>query len=239
VLWFEVGKGTKTAVAEDAALVLAGGVALHTSLLAEGRATIRLTGQLVTVFISQAAPAALERFSRMLAQKLQDQSAAVNKPAGTGAVHHPLTHGPLKLRAPVNLDAVSPPRPAPPSPPAKRAMLAAQRVAQQQQEQQVQQARIAAATKAVNVDELSPEQRRVFNLAVAGHSLFFSGGAGTGKSFVLRKILEALPREGTVATGPTGVAACNVGGTTLHAFSGIRPDGELPSDPAKVRPCRE
>ncbi len=62
-------------------------------------------------------------------------------------------------------------------------------------------------------------------LAQAGRSIFFTGSAGTGKSFLLRQVisdLKAQHGEASVAvTAPTGVAACNVGGCTLNSFAGI------------------
>ncbi|XP_050476017.1 ATP-dependent DNA helicase PIF1 isoform X2 [Bombus huntii] len=45
--------------------------------------------------------------------------------------------------------------------------------------------------------------------------------AGTGKSFLLKKIIAALPPDVTMATASTGVAACHIGGITLHQFAGI------------------
>lgn len=38
---------------------------------------------------------------------------------------------------------------------------------------------------------------------------------------MLRKIISELPPDGTVVTASTGVAACLVGGVTLHSFAGI------------------
>ncbi|KAM6149325.1 ATP-dependent DNA helicase PIF1 [Erethizon dorsatum] len=69
--------------------------------------------------------------------------------------------------------------------------------------------------------QLSEEQAAVLGLALKGQSIFFTGSAGTGKSYLLKRILGSLPPTGTVATASTGVAACHIGGTTLHAFAGI------------------
>ncbi len=51
--------------------------------------------------------------------------------------------------------------------------------------------------------------------------MFFTGGAGVGKSLVLRKVIGALPPDATVVTASTGVAAYQVGGVTLHSFACI------------------
>jgi ATP-dependent DNA helicase PIF1 len=72
---------------------------------------------------------------------------------------------------------------------------------------------------------LTAEQRIVMRAIAKGKSVFFTGAAGCGKSVLLRRIIASLPRSSTAVTAPTGVAACNVGGTTLHAFAGVgRPD---------------
>lgn len=44
-----------------------------------------------------------------------------------------------------------------------------------------------------------------------GKNVFFTGSAGTGKSTVLRKLIEMLPSVSTAVTAPTGVAASNIG----------------------------
>ncbi|XP_057344873.1 ATP-dependent DNA helicase PIF1 isoform X2 [Manis pentadactyla] len=68
---------------------------------------------------------------------------------------------------------------------------------------------------------LSQEQAAVLRTVLKGQSIFFTGSAGTGKSYLLKRILGSLPPTGTVATASTGVAACHIGGTTLHAFAGV------------------
>lgn len=73
---------------------------------------------------------------------------------------------------------------------------------------------------------LSKEQLSIIKAALSGESVFFTGSAGTGKSFVLRMLVKALKKKYAVpnsvfVTAPTGIAACNVGGITLHSFAGV------------------
>lgn len=75
---------------------------------------------------------------------------------------------------------------------------------------------------------LSEEQRKVLNLVTEEtKSVFFTGSAGTGKSVLLREIIKTLrvkyksQPDRIAVTASTGLAACNVGGVTLHSFAGI------------------
>lgn len=90
---------------------------------------------------------------------------------------------------------------------------------------------------------LSSEQQQVLNLVVnEKKSVFFTGPAGTGKSVLLRAIIAELKKkwardpERLSVTASTGLAACNIGGQTLHSFAGIGLGKEdVPSLVKKIR----
>jgi len=68
---------------------------------------------------------------------------------------------------------------------------------------------------------LSAEQHAVYESVVTHRrNAFITGSAGTGKSYLIRKILEALPDHGLHVTASTGVAALLIEGGTLHSFAG-------------------
>lgn len=75
---------------------------------------------------------------------------------------------------------------------------------------------------------LSDEQQHVLELVIEKKkSVFFTGSAGTGKSVLMREIISSLRKkysrepDRVAVTASTGLAACNVGGVTLHSFAGI------------------
>ncbi|MBN8459392.1 MAG: AAA family ATPase [Verrucomicrobia bacterium] len=60
---------------------------------------------------------------------------------------------------------------------------------------------------------------RFLDLAEAGENVFLTGPAGSGKSHGVREFLKRHPD--THVTASTGVAALNVGGMTVHRWSGM------------------
>ncbi|GBE86663.1 ATP-dependent DNA helicase PIF1 [Sparassis crispa] len=74
---------------------------------------------------------------------------------------------------------------------------------------------------------LSQEQQHILKLVQDGQSVFYTGSAGTGKSVLLREIIKTMkkkhPRaiDAVAVTASTGIAACNIGGITIHSFAGI------------------
>ncbi|KAI5448920.1 hypothetical protein NCC49_005771 [Naganishia albida] len=79
---------------------------------------------------------------------------------------------------------------------------------------------------------LSAEQQKVLDMVMAGESLFFTGSAGTGKSFLLKHIINKLRndvvlhkgrliKKKVAVTASTGIAGVAIGGVTLHSWAGI------------------
>ncbi|QNP95178.1 YALIA101S08e01068g1_1 [Yarrowia lipolytica] len=70
---------------------------------------------------------------------------------------------------------------------------------------------------------LTEEQQVIFDLVAKGESLFFTGGAGTGKSVLIKEIKNHCESKGVVCkvTAPTGLAAVNVDGITIHRWTGL------------------
>ncbi|CAJ1018820.1 PIF1-like helicase/AAA domain containing protein, putative [Leishmania shawi] len=83
--------------------------------------------------------------------------------------------------------------------------------------------------KLLTLQDLNMEQQAVVQLVMQGHHTYIGGGAGTGKSVLLRVIKQQLVCEGlaVAVTGTTGIASSQIGGCTLHHCLGISPLGEF------------
>lgn len=60
-------------------------------------------------------------------------------------------------------------------------------------------------------------------------SVFLTGKAGTGKTTLLKKIIDTTHKN-TVVVAPTGIAALNAGGVTIHSFFQLPFGGFIPVD---------
>lgn len=72
--------------------------------------------------------------------------------------------------------------------------------------------------------QLSADQALAVNAVLTAHGprvVFVTGKAGTGKSTVLRQLVRSGLME-MVVLAPTGLAALNVGGQTIHSFFGFK-----------------
>ncbi|XP_067997159.1 ATP-dependent DNA helicase PIF1 [Melanerpes formicivorus] len=175
-------------------------VRLFTRFVGEGRAAVRVGPDGAQVLLSDCPPDALRRFLRLLRLKVAGGSRGVprcprllDRPPPAFTVISPLQERDL-LHAPSRLSGGE---------------------ARGERPAEVPRVERRPSTR------LSAEQEAVLGAVKSGKSVFFTGCAGTGKSFLLKKIVGSLPPNSTYATASTGVAACHIGGTTLHAFAGI------------------
>lgn len=82
-----------------------------------------------------------------------------------------------------------------------------------------------------HTDTSSPEFQNALSLIrFTHHSLFLTGKAGTGKSTFLRYVCSEVKKK-HVVLAPTGIAAINACGTTLHSFFKLPFHPLLPDDP--------
>lgn len=76
------------------------------------------------------------------------------------------------------------------------------------------------------ISKLGAEQKRIFSRMVNGENIFLTGNAGTGKSFLVKAFDQYCKQNDVkiLKAAPTGIAACNIQGVTLHRLFKLKTD---------------
>lgn len=66
-------------------------------------------------------------------------------------------------------------------------------------------------------------QQQAFDVLKLGYSVYITGPAGSGKTFLLNQYIDYLKenKKGVAITASTGIAATHMNGVTIHSWSGI------------------
>ena len=73
----------------------------------------------------------------------------------------------------------------------------------------------------IMIDRNNVEQQMAFDIVANTNTcLFITGKAGTGKTTFIKRIQEEI-KKNFIVLAPTGIAAINVGGETMHSFFGF------------------
>lgn len=72
-------------------------------------------------------------------------------------------------------------------------------------------------------------QDEALTILKSGASVFLTGEPGSGKSYVASRYVSHMRKQGASVsvTASTGIAAAQLGGTTVHAWSGIGPKAQI------------
>ncbi|KAL0099689.1 hypothetical protein PUN28_019828 [Cardiocondyla obscurior] len=199
-------------------------ISVFNKFMTEGKASIKFKEQNCTLFLSNAPASQLVNFLKTIYVKLTGQEEKVIKNPLQERLVSNVQQGSTKEISPATSTEVNK---------AKERAMAVSRatattpspsLAKKRKHVHEDGTKVPAAKKLYEnpvSGELTEEQACVLNMVLSGKNVFFTGSAGTGKSFLLRKIISALPPAVTMATASTGVAACHIGGITLHQFAGI------------------
>lgn len=187
------------------------GINVFKKFMMEGKASIKFQEANCTLFLSNAPPTNLVSFLRTIFVKMTgDKDANITSKqtmrskllSGKAQAFEeisPVTVGDLnKAKAKVPKATATTP-----SPPAKKR--------KHEQGRGPAPKKLYSPSPLTATSPLNPEQQKVLEACLSGRNIFFTGSAGTGKSFLLKRIVSALPPDVTVATASTGVAACHVG----------------------------
>ncbi|XP_066257845.1 ATP-dependent DNA helicase PIF1 [Euwallacea similis] len=196
---------------------------VHNKFMKEGKSSIQFPSQSATLFISNAPPEKLKAFLKIIFIKMANGKPNV-KPNTLLRTKMLSKSNQFEEISPIaNNEAENAFRKAhgksttsTPSPLTKR-----KRKLERSSLDKAPAAKKLYSGSPIPDNPLDIEQKDVLNACLSGQNVFFTGSAGTGKSYLIKRIIGALPPDVTVVTASTGVAACQIGGITLHQFAGI------------------
>ncbi|KAL1122146.1 hypothetical protein AAG570_003551 [Ranatra chinensis] len=186
------------------------GVAIHKKFMQEGKATIKFSESNVNLFISNAPTMDLVQFLKLLFVKLASSEKSPKVTLREKLVSQ-TSKSVLQDISPVNRKDVN----------RVNEKITSEKPTSRKRGLFPPNKKACLTSMGPSLSQLNPEQKYVLEAVKKGSNIFFTGSAGTGKSFLLRCILNSLPPDSTVATASTGAAACLIGGVTLHSFAGI------------------
>ncbi|MDR0306683.1 MAG: AAA family ATPase [Chitinispirillales bacterium] len=83
-------------------------------------------------------------------------------------------------------------------------------------------------------NSLGPDQHHAYTQMESTRGIIFiTGKAGTGKSLLLKYFVENTNKKAAVVA-PTGMAAINIGGQTMHSFFHLAPAVQIPKETAPI-----
>lgn len=193
------------------------GINVFKKFMAEGKASVKFQDAGCTLFISNAPPTNLVSFLRTIFVKMTgDKEQGALKTPSKGSMRAKLLSGkaqefedisPVTGKDIHNAKSKISKTVTTPSPPSKKRK-------SDDTERRPAPKKLYSPSPLTTESSLNSEQQRVLEACLGGKNIFFTGSAGTGKSFLLKRIVAALPPDVTVATASTGVAACHVGKLT-------------------------
>lgn len=190
------------------------GINVFKKFMAEGKASVKFQDAGCTLFISNAPPTNLVGFLRTIFVKMTGDKEVTANTALAQSMRAKLLSGKsqsFEEISPVTVadihnakKKISKSTITTPSPPSKK-----------RKSEDVGKGpapkKLYSPSPLATASSLNSEQQRVLEACLSGKNIFFTGSAGTGKSFLLKRIVAALPPDLTVPTASTGVAACHVG----------------------------
>lgn len=180
------------------------GINVHKKFMNEGKASIEFKEDRCFLYLSNAPPSHLLGFLKTMFIKMtgerpeQGTSTSLrnqllsNKPKQYDEIS-PVTVSDLeKVHKKVSRATTTTPSP-----------LSRKRKLENRDEKEPALKRMYSSSPLLN-EPLNIEQKEVLDACLSGVNVFFTGSAGTGKSYLLKQIIAALPPDVTTATASTG-----------------------------------